>query len=252
MDLARRGGLTGCRKTAIVCEAFGIKCEIHMAGWGNLQAMGATSEDTSEYYEKGLLAPGAEYDAPHPYLHRNCDPIDAGGMITLPLKPGCEAGYKAAHDAIWPEMAALMQQSDVMRFDIFRQDLTLPTVPQVAAMAAHVGRCLTVIGGAAGSYMIEEYRRGARGTMPFCSQPEDFVAVWNHLQAGEEAAARNRLDNRIMAINRLGAQEGDLFYHFHKQILKHRGIIKTAFVHGPTVTLSPTTQAEIDRLLDLS
>lgn len=127
---------------------------------------------------------------------------------------------------------------------------TLPTVPQVAAMAAHVGRCLTVIGGAAGSYMIEEYRRGARGTMPFCSQPEDFLAVWNHLEAGDEAAARARLDSRIMAINRLGAQEGDLFYHLHKQILKRRGIIAHSFVRSPTVTVSKTTQAEINVLLE--
>lgn len=52
-----------CRKTAIVCEAFGQRCEIHMAGWGNLQVMGATSEDTSEWYEKGLLGPGVEYAA---------------------------------------------------------------------------------------------------------------------------------------------------------------------------------------------
>lgn len=94
MDV-RRGGLTGCRKTAVVCEAYGIKCEIHMAGWGNLHAMGATSEDTSEYYEKGLLAPGVDYDAPHPYLRANCDPMDRDGMIPLPQMPGL--GY----DIIW-------------------------------------------------------------------------------------------------------------------------------------------------------
>ena len=94
MDV-RRGGITGCRKTAIVCESFGIRCEIHMAGWGNLQVMGATSEDTSEWYEKGLLAPGVDYDAPHPYLRRNCDPMDADGTIALPDMPGL--GY----DIIW-------------------------------------------------------------------------------------------------------------------------------------------------------
>jgi L-alanine-DL-glutamate epimerase-like enolase superfamily enzyme len=87
MDI-RRGGITGCRKTAIVCEAFGQRCEIHMAGWGNLQVMGATSEDTSEWYEKGLLAPGVDYDAPHPYLERNCDPMDADGNVALPRGPG--------------------------------------------------------------------------------------------------------------------------------------------------------------------
>lgn len=97
MDV-RRGGITGCRKTAIVCEAFGTRCEIHMAGWGNLQVMGATSEDTSEWYEKGLLAPGVDYDAPHPYLRKNCDPMDADGMIALPDTPGL--GYEIVWEYI--------------------------------------------------------------------------------------------------------------------------------------------------------
>jgi len=97
MDI-RRGGITGCRKTAIVCEAFGQRCEIHMAGWGNLQVMGATSEDTSEWYEKGLLAPGVDYDAPHPYLKRNCDPMDEEGYIALPQAPGL--GYEIIWDHI--------------------------------------------------------------------------------------------------------------------------------------------------------
>jgi L-alanine-DL-glutamate epimerase-like enolase superfamily enzyme len=69
-----------------------------MAGWGNLQVMGATSEDTSEWYEKGLLAPGVDYDAAHPYLRRNCDPMDADGMIALPDTPGL--GYEIVWDYI--------------------------------------------------------------------------------------------------------------------------------------------------------
>ena len=90
-----RGGITGARKTAIVCEAYGVRCEIHMAGFGNLQVLGATSEDTSEFYEKGLLAPGVDYDAPHPYLRSTCDKLDADGLITLPQAPGL--GY----DIVW-------------------------------------------------------------------------------------------------------------------------------------------------------
>jgi len=97
---ANRGGITAARKTAIVCEAYGIRCEIHMSGFGNLQVLGATSEDTSEYYEKGLLAPGVDYDAPLPYLHRTCDPLDADGYVTLPRGPGL--GY----DIRWDYIAA--------------------------------------------------------------------------------------------------------------------------------------------------
>jgi L-alanine-DL-glutamate epimerase-like enolase superfamily enzyme len=93
-----RGGVTGARKTAIVAEAFGVRCEMHMAGFGNLQVCGATSEDTSEYYEKGLLAPGVDYDAPHPYLGSNCDVIDADGYVSLPQGPGM--GYDIKWDYI--------------------------------------------------------------------------------------------------------------------------------------------------------
>jgi L-alanine-DL-glutamate epimerase-like enolase superfamily enzyme len=94
MDV-NRGGITAARKTAIVCEAYGIKCEIHMSGFGNLQVLGATSEDTSEYYEKGLLAPGVDYDAPHPYLRQTCDRLDPDGYVTLPRLSGL--GY----DILW-------------------------------------------------------------------------------------------------------------------------------------------------------
>jgi L-alanine-DL-glutamate epimerase-like enolase superfamily enzyme len=90
-----RGGITGARKTAIVCEAYGVKLELHMAGFANLQVLGATSEDTCEWYEKGLLAPGVDYDAPHPYLRQICDRIDADGYITLSKSPGL--GY----DIVW-------------------------------------------------------------------------------------------------------------------------------------------------------
>jgi L-alanine-DL-glutamate epimerase-like enolase superfamily enzyme len=90
-----RGGITGARKTAIVCEAYGLRCELHVGGWANLQVLGATSEDTSEYYEKGLLAPGVDYDAPHPYLRSICDRLDAEGCISIPTGPGL--GY----DIVW-------------------------------------------------------------------------------------------------------------------------------------------------------
>ena len=93
-----RGGITGARKTAIVCEAYGLRCEMHMSGWGNLHVMGATSEDTSEYYEKGLLAPGVNYEETHPYLMRNCDVMDAQGYVHLPQQPGL--GYEIVWDYI--------------------------------------------------------------------------------------------------------------------------------------------------------
>jgi L-alanine-DL-glutamate epimerase-like enolase superfamily enzyme len=93
-----RGGITGARKTAIVCEAYGVRCEIHMSGIGNLHVIAATHEDTSEYYEHGLLAPGVDYGATLPYLNGSLDALDSEGFVHLPQRAGL--GYDINWDYI--------------------------------------------------------------------------------------------------------------------------------------------------------
>lgn len=126
---------------------------------------------------------------------------------------------------------------------------TPPVTAKVADMVRTAGEALTIFGGAGGSYFIEEMRRGSVGTMPFCSQPGAFVEVWNRFQAGDERGARKVFDDSIMAVNRLGQQGGDLFYHLHKQLLVRQGVIRSAFVRSPTMPIDPVTQREIDQLL---
>ncbi len=93
-----RGGITGVKKMAAVCEAFGVKCEIHMSGFANLQILGSTSEDVCEYYERGLLAPGVDYETPPPYLEAIPDALDEQGYVHLPQEPGM--GYRFRWDYI--------------------------------------------------------------------------------------------------------------------------------------------------------
>ncbi len=93
-----RGGITGAMKMAAVCEAFGMRCELHMSGFGNLQVLGATSDEVCEYYERGLLGPGVDYDATPPYLNAGCDPMDREGFVTIPQLPGL--GYDIQWDFI--------------------------------------------------------------------------------------------------------------------------------------------------------
>src|SRR5260370_27009843 len=59
-----------------------------MSGLANLQVLGATSEDVCEYYGRGLLARGVDYDAIPPYLEDASDPLDSDGMVALPQRPG--------------------------------------------------------------------------------------------------------------------------------------------------------------------
>ena len=93
-----RGGITGVKKMTAVAEAYGVKCEIHMSGFGNLQILGSTSEDVCEYYERGLLAPGIDYETPPPYLEELGDPMDEQGYVHLPQAPGM--GYRIKWDYI--------------------------------------------------------------------------------------------------------------------------------------------------------
>lgn len=127
---------------------------------------------------------------------------------------------------------------------------SIPITAKVADMVAKAGDQLVVFGGAGGGYFIEEMRRGSVGTMPFCSQPEAFVEVWNLCQSGDERTARTVFDRTIAPINRIAAQSTGLFYHVHKELLRHRGIIRTAKVRSPAPPVDALTQRELQQMLD--
>jgi len=127
---------------------------------------------------------------------------------------------------------------------------SVPITARVADMVDKAGDQLIVFGGAGGGYFIEEMRRGSVGTMPFCSQPEAFVAIWNLYHAGDEPGARAVADRAIAPISRIAGQGVGIFYHVHKELLRHRGIIRTAIVRSPAPPVDALTQRELHNLLD--
>jgi len=82
------GGITGCYKMVMLCQAFGIQCEMHGGHWTNSHILGATPEATCEYFERGLLRPDLDYETPPPYLKAIPDPMDDEGNVILTTKPG--------------------------------------------------------------------------------------------------------------------------------------------------------------------
>jgi L-alanine-DL-glutamate epimerase-like enolase superfamily enzyme len=82
------GGISATMKCMAVCEAYGVKCELHGGGFGHLQVLGATSPKLSEWFERGLLGPGFDYETPRPPLLRICDPMDNDGNVIIPKTPG--------------------------------------------------------------------------------------------------------------------------------------------------------------------
>lgn len=92
------GGITGVRKTVDMYEALGMKCEMHVGGFGNAQILAATTEDTCEYFERGLLQLDKVHTSTPPYLQSPCDPMDDDGNVLLPDGPGL--GYDLNWDYI--------------------------------------------------------------------------------------------------------------------------------------------------------
>jgi len=125
-----------------------------------------------------------------------------------------------------------------------------PTPAMVAEAVVVAGDLLTVFGGAGGRYIIEELRRSSQGTMPGCSCPEAFVALWESYRAGDEAQAWRIFYERIEPINRLAGQGWGAFYGVHKEILRRRGIIRTSVVRGPVRPLDEGLRRDLQLVFD--
>jgi dihydrodipicolinate synthase/N-acetylneuraminate lyase len=83
--------------------------------------------------------------------------------------------------------------------------------------------CLGIMGGIGGRYLMDEYRRGACGTMPACQTTDIHVTIWNALEAGNLDKAR-RTFYRLLPLLNMEAAFGPALY---KEVLKRRGVIAT-------------------------
>jgi 4-hydroxy-tetrahydrodipicolinate synthase len=125
-----------------------------------------------------------------------------------------------------------------------------PTPVMVGEVMEKAADVLTVFGGGGGRFIIEELRRGSQGTMPGCSNPESFVQLWTEFRNGDEAAAVQTFYREIVPINRLAEQGWGAFHGVHKEILRQRGVIKTAVVRGPVRPLEETLLSDLQIVFD--
>lgn len=106
------------------------------------------------------------------------------------------------------------------------------TYPPGHAISAELKLCgprlKGIMGGIAGRYLIDEYRRGARGTMPACEAADVHVQVWDALEAGKESEARS-IFNRLLPLLNYESMYGGAVY---KEVLRRRGVIKTSYLRS--------------------
>ncbi len=123
-----------------------------------------------------------------------------------------------------------------------------PQPVQVDAAVRGSNGTVGIIGGAAGTYLLAELRRGAIGTMPWPSTPAAFVAVWDLWQAGDRTAATSRFESDLAPLLNIPVRSINGGHLVHKYLLYRQGVIKTPVVRGPSRPLDPITMEELDEV----
>lgn len=120
--------------------------------------------------------------------------------------------------------------------------------PQVISEVRELagGRVRGVMGGMGGRYLLEEYRRGACGTMPACEVADAHVRIWNALEAGDAERARH-LHTQLLP---LLSYEAMYSFTLYKEVLVRRGVIANARTRVPgAAVMDAESRRELDRLL---
>jgi 4-hydroxy-tetrahydrodipicolinate synthase len=125
-----------------------------------------------------------------------------------------------------------------------------PQPAQVQAAVEASRGLVTIFGGAGGGYLVEELRRGSVGTMPWPSQPEAFVRIWELWQAGDERGAAEVHARTIAPLARLASSGLRLGHTVHKEVLRRRGVIRTSVVRAPADPLDDIARRELDELCE--
>ncbi len=191
----------------------------------------------------------------------------ADGIMAMPppvLSPGpegCYAYYAALSQAVeipifiqnysgpagTPMPTALLaRMCRELEWVQYLKEETLPEPRAISGTLAAAGAaCKGVFGGQGGIYLLDEYRRGAHGNMPAGQITDLHVAMWELLENGDEAGAR-QLYNRVLPLLNFERMHGVATY---KEVLYRRGIFRSRASRAPGKFLDELDRAELDAIL---
>ena len=223
---------------------------------------------------------GAQANLTAAIYSRQAEDLGASAVMCLPPSPVSAAEarsyFRAISDAVHipvfiqdtmttPVSAGLIRQIAEESEHVRYAKVESPPQPtQVQAAVAASSGLVSVFGGAGGTYLLEELRRGGTGTMPWPSQPHAFVEIWNAWQAGNE---RQAVDIHGRALGVLHAEQDHVFALVEIPIgraarmvpthddeaeepLRRRGVIRHALVRAPSDPLDDITARELDTICD--
>jgi 4-hydroxy-tetrahydrodipicolinate synthase len=195
--------------------------------------------------------------------------VDLGAAAVMCLPPAApvsasevRAYFRAISDAVsvpvfiqdtaaTPVSAGLIrrivQESERVRYAKVE---SAPQPTQVQAAVETSQGLVSIFGGAGGGYVVEELRRGSVGTMPWPSQPQTFVRIWDLWQAGDERHASEAHEQEIVPLARLASTGIRLGHTVHKEVLRRRGVIRCSVVRAPADPLDAITRRELDQVCE--
>ncbi len=127
-----------------------------------------------------------------------------------------------------PALLARMLR-EIPGVDFLKEETALAPQVMTEVRALAGDALLGTMGGMAGRFLLEEYRRGACGTMPACEVADAHVLVWDALERGDHDEAR-RLHTQLLPLLNYEAMYSFTIY---KEVLLRRGVIASAKTRVP-------------------
>ncbi len=123
---------------------------------------------------------------------------------------------------------------------------TMPVGQRITQLLANKPKNLVgVFGGAGGRYIIDELKRGAIGTMPASELVEVHVRMMKAFAAGDVQTAWH-LYERVLPVL---VMQATFRWRVTKEILRRRGLIKSAYTRAKGPSLDAQDQAELTQML---
>jgi 4-hydroxy-tetrahydrodipicolinate synthase len=141
-------------------------------------------------------------------------------------------------------VARLLREIENVQYVKEETALAPQLMTQIAKLAGDT--CKGMMGGMAGRFLLDEYARGACGTMPACEAVDAHAAVWAALESGQTDLARERF-RLLLPLLTYEAMYSVVVY---KEVLKRRGVIASAKVRAPgSPSLDEMNHRELDLIL---
>lgn len=166
---------------------------------------------------------------------------ELGSALTIPV-------FVQNHNAGYPMDAATLAQ-------LCREAPNVRYVKEETMYAGQVASkllelagdaCQGVMGGKSGLYLINEFKRGESGNMPASHFGDAHSDIWNRLERGDEAGARE-VHRRLLPLITFENLYGVSAF---KEVLRRRGVIDHAVVRSPGKReLDPVDADELITLL---